>query len=139
MIRFCCVSQLVIRWKHFKKQLQQHQLQWQEGREAYEQWKIAKTASSCRGGTTNLTLLTSFFITFLAQYSTSNVKAWSWLSPLQTAIVQKLKETDLAKWKDFCWQFLHSELLEDIELFLLWCIFWIEWVCKRTKNVLLVG
>ncbi len=46
--------------------------------------ELQKTASGSRGSTTNLTLLTRFFVIFLAQYRTSNVKAWSWLSLLYT-------------------------------------------------------
>ncbi len=32
-------------------------------------------------------------------------------------IVQELKETDFARWKDFCEQFLYLQLLEDTEHF----------------------
>ncbi len=52
------------------------------------------------------------------QHSTSNVKA-SWLSPYKLQIVQLLKETDFARWKDFCEQFLCLQLLEDLDFFFL--------------------
>ncbi len=32
-------------------------------------------------------------------------------------IVQRLKETDFVRWKDFRKQFLHSQLLENLEFF----------------------
>ncbi len=36
--------------------------------------------------------------------------------PYKLQIVQEWKETNFARWKDFCEQFLHLQLLEDMEL-----------------------
>ncbi len=38
--------------------------------------------------------------------------------PYKLQIVQELKETNFARWKDFCEQFLCLQLPEDRELFL---------------------
>ncbi len=38
--------------------------------------------------------------------------------PFKLQIVQELKVTDFAGWKDFCEQFLHLQLLEDAKPFL---------------------
>ncbi len=68
--------------------------------------ELWKTANSSRDSTTKVTLLTRFFVTFLTQYSSSNVKAWLWLSTIQTANCYELKETIFVGQKDFCKQFL---------------------------------
>ncbi len=64
--------------------------------ENYERLRVAVEAAS-----QNYTSLTHFFVAFLTQYSTANVKAWSWLSPLQTANCSRLERNRFCQMERF--------------------------------------
>ncbi len=60
--------------------------------------------------------------------------------PYKLQIVEELEETDSARWKHFCEQFLHLQLQEDTEFFLATShTCQIESGCEQTKHAVLVG
>ncbi len=65
----------------------------------------------------NLTSSTRFFITFLAQYCISNIKAWSLLLPLQTANCSIAERNQFCQMERFLKTILHFQLLANMEPF----------------------
>ncbi len=79
------MSQLAKVWKYLRNKCSSIRwIGWKEEMRINSE-KLQKTASGSWSRTMNLISSTLFFIIFLAQYSTSNVFAWSWLLPLQNA------------------------------------------------------
>ncbi len=94
----------------------------QDGRKEEKRMKsgeLQKTVSTSRGGSVNLTSLTRFFATFLSQYSTSNVKAWSrFIIPTNCKLFIHWRKQILHNEKIFANSVcLCLQLPEDMELF----------------------